>query len=443
MGAGAWPLDKVAANSVEHRSQGEVSEIVSASLTLWVWGRRVAQADTIWRRRRKRSAAPQTVPRLLLMAELLPYAWGDVTVPPGESAEVSLDVSESYSGLTLPIPLFVRRGLEAGPAMFVSAALHGDELNGTGAVRQLIGDPDLRLKKGVLVLAPILNLLGFDRHSRYLPDRRDLNRCFPGTSGGSLASRMAKILFNEIVGRCDYGIDLHTAAVRRTNFPNVRANLSDPRVAELARAFGAEIILDSQGPEGSFRREACDAGKPTIILEGGEVWKVEPTVVEYAVRGVKNVMSHLGMTDEPAVKAPYQVEIRQTTWLRADRGGFLQMHVAPGDTVREGDPIATNTSLVGTVINVLQASADAVVLGMSTLPSIAPGDPICHLGILEKSQPGPGPKGIERRQDNLPDDHLLGRTMGDLATNIMVTDESATDVDLIEDDQSGDDVDDA
>ncbi|MEO0531393.1 MAG: succinylglutamate desuccinylase/aspartoacylase family protein [Planctomycetota bacterium] len=373
------------------------------------------------------------------MPDLLPHIWGEVTVPLGESAEVSLAVSESYSGLTLPIPLFVRRGREDGPSLFVTAALHGDELNGTGAVRQLISDADLQLDRGTLVLAPILNLLGFDRHSRYLPDRRDLNRCFPGTSGGSLASRMAKILFNEIVGRCDYGIDLHTAAVRRTNFPNVRANLSDERVADLARAFGAEIVLDSQGPEGSLRREACDAGKPTIILEGGEVWKVEPTVVEYAVRGVKNVMSHLGMIDADPVKPPYQVEIRQTTWVRADRGGFLQMHVRPGDTIREGDPIATNTSLLGNVINVLQSPADAVVLGMATLPSIAPGDPICHLGVLEKSQPGPGAKGIERRQDKLPDDHLLGRTLGDLATNVLVTDEPPPiDEELIEDDEGGD-----
>lgn len=359
------------------------------------------------------------------MADLLPHVWGDIEVAPGESAEVSLNVSESYSGLTLPLPLFVRRGLEEGPAVWVSAALHGDELNGTGAVRQLIGDETLQLRSGTLILAPILNLLGFDRQSRYLPDRRDLNRCFPGTSGGSLASRMAKILFQEIVGRCDYGIDLHTAAVRRTNFPNVRADLSDPNVAELARAFGAEVILDGQGPEGSLRREACLAGKPTIILEGGEVWKVEPTVVEYAVRGVKNVLSHLGMIEQSPTLPPYQVEIRNTTWVRADRGGFLQLHVAPGDTVREGDPLATNTSLIGTVLSVLKSPADAVVLGMTTIPSIAPGDPICHLGILEKSQPGPGARGIERRMDKLPDDHLLGRTLGDLATNVMVTDEPA------------------
>lgn len=355
--------------------------------------------------------------------KLLPYEWGDVVVGPGESAEVSLPVSESYSGLTLPIPLFVRRGLEEGPALFVSAALHGDELNGTGAVRQLISDESLQLKRGTLILAPIINLLGFDRHSRYLPDRRDLNRCFPGSERGSHSSRMARILFDEIVGRCDYGIDLHTAAVRRTNFPNVRGDLTDDRVAELARVFGAEIIVDGQGPDNSLRREACKAGCPTIILEGGEVWKVETTVVEYAVRGVKNVLAHLGMIEGEPTKPAYQVEVRRTTWVRADRGGFLHLHVAPGDTVRAGDPVATNTSLVGKVLNVLYAEHDSVVLGMTTLPSMAPGDPVCHLGLLEKKQPGPGAKGIERTLGKLPDGHLLERTLGDLATNVLVTEE--------------------
>lgn len=353
----------------------------------------------------------------------LPYVWGDVTVAPGEAAEVSLAVSESYSGLTLPIPLFIRRGLEEGPALFVSAAIHGDEINGTGAIRQLISDPDLDLRRGTLVLAPIINLLGYDRQSRYLPDRRDLNRCFPGSPTGSLASRMAHLLFDELVGRCDYGIDLHTAAVRRTNFPNIRADLSDPRVAEFARAFGAEFLVDGKGPEGSLRHEACKAGKPTIILEAGEVWKVEPTVVEYAVRGVKNVMSHLGMSDEAPVQPPYQVEVKQTQWVRADRGGFLHFHVGPGDTVHEGDLLATNTSLVGTVLNVIRSPVDAVVIGVTTLPSIAPGDPICHLGRLTTVQLDHRKRGVAPVRERLPEDHLHSRTLGELATNMLVTDE--------------------
>jgi predicted deacylase len=222
-----------------------------------------------------------------------------------------------------------------------------------------------------VILIPVLNILGFERHSRYLPDRRDLNRCFPGSASGSLASRMARILFTEIVGRADFGIDLHTAALRRTNFPNVRADMSDPAVVRLAEAFGSEIVLDGKGPKGAFRREACKAGCPTIIFEGGEVWKVEPTIVEYALRGVRNVLAELGMIEQPARRAQHQVTVRRTKWVRADRGGFLQFHAAPGDILERRQPIATNTSLLGRDRNVLDAPFDGIVLGMTTLPAEA------------------------------------------------------------------------
>ena len=185
-----------------------------------------------------------------------------VAVPPGASRDVTLAVSESYSGLTVQIPIQIRRAEQDGPVVFVTAALHGDELNGTGAIRQLIQDSNLRLLRGSVILVPVLNLLAFDRHSRYLPDRRDLNRSFPGSRTGSLASRMARTIFEEIVARCNYGIDLHTAAVRRTNYPNVRGDLTDPKVRRLAESFGCEIIVNGKGPKGAFRREASADGCP-------------------------------------------------------------------------------------------------------------------------------------------------------------------------------------
>ncbi|TWT46399.1 succinylglutamate desuccinylase/aspartoacylase family protein [Botrimarina hoheduenensis] len=345
------------------------------------------------------------------------HVWGSVTVPRGKSVEVSLAVSESYSGLTLPIPIFVRRGRKDGPVLLVSATLHGDELNGAGAVRRLIADPNLSLLRGTLLLAPVINLLGFDRHSRYLPDRRDLNRCFPGSRTGSLASRYARIVFEELVGRCDYGIDLHTAALQRTNYPNVRADLSDPRVADLARAFGAEIIVDGQGPEGSLRRESCLAGRPMVILEGGEVWKVEPDFVDYAVRGVKNVLSYLDMIEQPRIEPTNQIEVRRTTWVRADHGGFLDMHVKPGNKVAAGAPVATNTSLAGATIEVLRAPLEGVVLGVTTLPSIAPGDPICHLGVLDPNPQVLRSFPLDSAGENQTEEHLHLLTAADLSTD--------------------------
>jgi uncharacterized protein len=351
--------------------------------------------------------APVIIPKLA-------HHWGSVTIQPGESAEVALVVSESYSSLTIPIPVFVFRGLQEGPTVFVSAALHGDEINGTGAIRSLICDHLFELQRGTLILVPVVNLLGFDRHSRYLPDRRDLNRSFPGSKQGSLASRMARLIFEEIVGRSNYGIDLHTAAVRRTNFPNVRADMSRKEVARIANAFGCEIILNTKGPEKSLRRQATLAGCPTIILEAGEVWKVERAVVEYMVGGVISVLAELDMVEAQPRPPAYQVLIEHTSWVRASRGGFLSFHVSPGDLVHAGDPLATNTSLTGVEKNVLSAPFDGVVLGMTTLPSISPGDPVCHLGRITSKH------GEIDHLRTKGDHDLHDRTHEDLSTNVHV-----------------------
>ena len=312
--------------------------------------------------------------------------WFGEQIAPGESKDVALPIGESYSSMTVRIPLHIRRAEEPGPVLFVSAALHGDEINGTGAVRELIQDPDLRLLKGSVIFVPVLNLLGFDRHDRYLPDRRDLNRSFPGNSKGSLASRMAKVIFSEIIGRCDFGIDLHTAAVRRTNYPNVRGHLSHAPTRKLAELFGGEIVVDGQGPVGSLRREARKAGCPTIIMEGGEVWKVEPGVVKAATRGVKNVLKGLGMLEGELETYSFQLIIEKSQWIRSDRGGFMLFHVGPGDLVEKGQPIFTNTTLLGEELNTMYSPFDGIVIGMSSLPSVSPGEAVCHLGKLPEGE---------------------------------------------------------
>jgi hypothetical protein len=314
--------------------------------------------------------------------------WNGQRIELGETRDVTLAVSESYSGITVQIPLQIRRGPRDGPTVFVTAALHGDEINGTGAVRNLIQDPGLQLTRGNLILVPVLNILSFDRHARYLPDRRDLNRCFPGSARGSLASRMARTIFDEIVLRSDYGIDLHTAAIRRTNYPTVRGDMGDDGVRRLAEAFGCEIIMNARGPQGALRREACAAGCPTIIMEGGEVWKVEPAIVATAVRGVTNVLRRLGMLDGQPDPPRFATVIEKTKWVRAERGGFLRFHVKPGDLVETAQPLATNTDLLGHERNVLQAPFDSIVLGMTTLPAVCPGEPVCHLGRLPHGMNG-------------------------------------------------------
>lgn len=346
-------------------------------------------------------------------------SWNGKQILPGESRNVTLAVSESYSSMTVKIPIHIRRAEEDGPVVFVTAALHGDEINGTGAVRQLMQDGTFRLQRGSVILVPVLNLLAFDRHSRYLPDRRDLNRSFPGSATGSLASRMAHTIFDEIVQRCDYGIDLHTASVRRTNYPNVRGDMSDPEVKRIAKAFGCDIIMDGQGPKGAFRREACRVGCPTIIMEGGEVWKVEPGIVATAVRGVKNVLRSLDMLEGELERPDYQLTIRQSKWIRAERGGFLQFHIKPGDVVEKGQALATNTTLLGQEHSTLYAPYNAVVIGMTTLPATSPGEPVCNLGKLPK-----GSKPLEFQKRRSADDGLEERVSGQLATNVLVVEPS-------------------
>jgi hypothetical protein len=345
-------------------------------------------------------------------------AWFGHEIDPGESRSLSMSISEGYSGANITTPVYVWRAKKPGPTLGVMAAVHGDEINGTGAIRHIIREKPFKLQSGTLVLVPVINMLGFERHSRYMPDRRDLNRSFPGSKDGSIASRLARHYFDHIIRRCDYIIDLHTAAVRRTNFPNVRADLSNEKLAEFARAFGAELLVDSKGPKGSLRLSACQNNCPTLILEAGEVWKVEPGVVEYAVRGITNCLKHLKMVDGTPIKPPYRIETKTTKWIRAAQGGFLEFHVAPGDTVEKNQPIATNTDLMGDQQNIIAAPRAGIVLGMTTLPSVAPGAPVCHLAFPKRG----ALKQVEKAVGGLDDDSLHERVRDDLARSMRITD---------------------
>lgn len=340
--------------------------------------------------------------------------WFGHEVEAGQSVNTELTVTESYSSRDVSIPIRICRATSPGPTVFVTAALHGDELNGTGAIRAMLSDSNWTLKSGTLLMVPVLNMLGFERHSRYLPDRRDLNRCFPGNASGSLASRLAKVIFTELVSRCDFGVDLHTAAVRRTNFPNVRADLDNPDCASLAEAFGAGIILHGKGPQGSLRREATKIGCPTIVVEGGEVWKVESSVADCMVRGVKNVLMQLKMLEGTPDIPENQVIIRQTKWIRAERGGFMSMHVAPGDSVTKGQAIASNSNLLTEEHSRLEAPFPGVVIGMTTLPAVQPGEPVVHIGRLASL------KVATRHTNDVAIDHVQRTALEHLATNIRV-----------------------
>lgn len=349
-----------------------------------------------------------------------PLQIGGVTIRPGERKDIRLNLSETYTGDDINMPIRVIRAKKPGPKVFVTAAIHGDEINGTGIIHDFLFGEACQIKRGTLILVPVVNVLGFENNQRYLPDRRDLNRCFPGSQTGSMAGRIAYKLMNEVAKKCDYGIDLHSAAFQRTNYPNVRADLSSPKTRELAAAFGCALVIDGKGPIGSFRRECARAGCPTIILEAGEPWKIEPSVLQIGVQGIRNILIHLGMQDGVPVAPPYLATIRKNQWVRATVGGILKFHISPGEFVKEGQPIATNYSILGEEQNIICSPSYGIAIGMATMPAVKPGEPVCHIATLSASQ-------IKRyeRKLNLDKTDPYKKAQRHLATNVDVVEKGS------------------
>lgn len=316
-----------------------------------------------------------------LMAKRKVFKIGDHRIRRGETQDIRLPVSTRYTGDPISLPLRVIRANKPGPTVVVTGTVHGDELNGLGVVHQIMYDDPPVLQRGTLVLIPVINVFGVETLARYMPDRRDLNRCFPGNAAGSLSSRFARLLFDNVVTRCEYMVDLHSAGAPRTNFPNVRADLRDKRVKQIAMAFGTELIVNGAGPAGSLRREAVRAGCAAMTLEAGEPGKIEPGVLELGVRGVKNVLKSLEMLPGDPTRPPYQARVAKSVWVRAEVAGVLRFHIAPGEPIEAGQPIATNASIFGNEQNVLLSPVDGIVLGMTTLPTVKPGEPVCHLAV--------------------------------------------------------------
>ena len=307
---------------------------------------------------------------------------GSRTIPPASRCDLLLQVSETYVGDRTAIPVTVLNGARPGRRLFVTAAVHGDELNGIGIVRALLSQIDPQDLAGALVCVPMVNVLGVQFHSRYLPDRRDLNRSFPGSPTGSTASRIADTIMREVVAGSDAGIDLHTAANRRVNLPQVRTSLRAERSRVLGRAFGAPFLIDADRRGGSLRDAADRAGVPVLTFEGGQALVFEDEVIAVGVTGVLRVMGALGMIDAPP-PAPAQppVESDETHWVRAERGGILDLHVGPGETVEVDQPLWSVTSPFGHERSQKTSPWAGAVIGMTTLPLVNPGDAVLHLAV--------------------------------------------------------------
>jgi uncharacterized protein len=312
---------------------------------------------------------------------------GGKVVNPGESQEILLKISEFYTAQPVNIPVTVVRGAQEGPRVFLTAAIHGDELNGVEIVRTVMSELDAATLKGTVLCIPVLNRWGFLSHSRYLPGRRDLNRYFPGNPEGNLAARVAHKIFTEIVQRSDYGIDMHTAAVGRTNLAHIRGDMGNETVRRMAKAFGTEIIIDQPAAGGTLRSAATRAGVPTIILEAGETFRFQRAMVTKGVLGVKNVLGHLGLMEWTPREPAFQVIVKVSEWIRAERGGILDIRVRPGDLIYEGNDIAVVSTPFGREVTTLKSPLTGLVIGITTIPLVQPGDAICHIAKLEKTLP--------------------------------------------------------
>ncbi len=308
---------------------------------------------------------------------------GDSTIRRGERVNVDLPVADLYTSTSLSMPVKVIRGRQPGPALFVSAAIHGDELNGVEIIRRLLKLKTLRSIRGTLIAIPVVNVHGFLDQSRYLPDRRDLNRSFPGSAKGSIAARLANLFLNEIVAKADAGVDLHTGAVHRSNLPQIRANLDDPGTLEIATAFGAPVVINSNTRDGSLRACAAKRGMPILIYEAGEALRFDETGIKTGLRGVLNVMRSMGML--PAAKRKSRVNpviARSTRWIRAGASGIVSGKVKLGSTISKGDTMAMISDPLGDEAIKVVAPSDGIVIGRTNLPLAHEGDALFNLGTF-------------------------------------------------------------
>ncbi|ENK2327246.1 succinylglutamate desuccinylase/aspartoacylase family protein [Vibrio vulnificus] len=305
-------------------------------------------------------------------------------IPPAQRLEIELDAAQLYTHSPLSIPIEIINGRNAGPVLMINAAIHGDELNGVEIVRQLINSLDPNQIKGTVIAVPIVNVFGFIHKSRYLPDRRDLNRCFPGSEKGALASRMAHTFFSNVALRADYIIDLHTGAIHRTNLPQIRANLSNPETLRIAKAFGAPVIIDSALRDGSIRSEAEKCDIPVLTYEAGEALRFDPLSISAGVLGVKRVMQAIGMLRASRKKLPQPVIAKSTSWVRASGNGILRTVVNLGAKVEKGETLAYISSPLGHDEVELKAPKGGIVIGQQTLPLVNEGDAIFNVAYFRQ-----------------------------------------------------------
>jgi len=310
-------------------------------------------------------------------------------IMPGERKLAHIDVAALYDYTQIGIPVEVIRGKKEGPTLFISAALHGDEINGTEIIKRILTRRVFKDMCGTLIAVPIVNVFGFNALSRYLPDRRDLNRSFPGSMNGALASQLAKIFMREVVSKCTHGIDLHTAAIHRSNLPQIRACLDDKETEELAKDFGVPVILHSKLRDGSLREAARKKDIPILLFEGGEALRFDEDVIRAGVKGCLSVMKKIGMITSPTLKVSKRKArtfiAKGSHWVRAPHSGIFTLKKKLGANVVAGDVLAVISDPFGRKKHNVVAEEAGIIIGKRTLPLVHKGDAMFHIAVFRDS----------------------------------------------------------
>lgn len=312
---------------------------------------------------------------------------GEFDIHPGEQRKIELPVAKLYTDSDVSLPVHIIRAKKSGPTIFVSAAVHGDELNGIEIIRRLIQQKKFKIIRGTVIAVPMVNVYGVVNQSRYMPDRRDLNRCFPGSAKGSLAGRFAHTFLNEIVKHCDYGIDLHTGAIHRSNLPQIRADMSDAETKELAEAFGVSVVLNSNLVDGSLRESAVKSKTKILLYEAGEALRFDEYSIRAGMKGIVNILQHLGMTRKKAVSkkkkfAPFIANGSQ--WVRANASGIVHNMIDLGDQITKGEILAEIGSPYGEVIDYVKAPRSGILIGKQNIPLVQEGEAMFHIAYFSE-----------------------------------------------------------
>ena len=340
---------------------------------------------------------------------------GGTEIAPGERRLVDLPVSKLSNHTPVTLPVHVLHGHRPGPTMFVSAAIHGDELNGVEIIRRLLRTLQPGNISGTLLCIPIVNAYGFIGRSRYLPDRRDLNRSFPGSAGGSLAARLAHLFLNEVVRRSQFGIDLHTAAVHRVNLPQIRAETQKrPQSRELAEAFGTDVVLESPERSGSLRKAAREMGVDVLVYEGGEGLRFDEFAIKAGVDGIVRVMLKTGLLELPEgvdtfaesdVMSRRPVFANMSKWVRAPDGGVFRTGKRIGEAISEGEVIGFVANPYEDSETEIRSPRRGIIIGRTTLPIVNMGDALFHIAWSDEF--GRSPQNRDTAEPIMDEDEII------------------------------------